>query len=105
MITIEQGSNASLQLFFGENYSDCTFSALLYNYKGSLKHWTTSDVTFDNNTVILPLTEAETLGFNSGRAKLSVKFLNTRGEIVFTEDEDVKIIYKQDKTRLIAEDE
>lgn len=103
MIKIEQGSIDPIRLDFEEDYSSATaFSGLIYKNIRELKRWSIDDVVWDGNTAILPLAEVETLEMPSGRATLSVKFMNG-SDILFCDDVDVFIVYKADKQKLGGE--
>lgn len=99
MIEIIQGGNSPITLEFDAPVDAVKFEASLYGFK-EFKHWSISEVTIDGATVTLPLTEAETLNFSSGKCALSVKLLDSDDAIIFYAEEPAKVIYKADHTAM-----
>lgn len=99
-----KGQNAPLIILMNENVDATKVHALLYNVAGELKHWTTEDITIDENEIILPLSEEETLQFTAGRANLEVKLLDSDGYIQFTEVFNLNIEDRQDVHRIGGDD-
>lgn len=103
MIAIRQGSNTPINLHFSENMSDISnIEISLHTDTKELKHWCKNDVAIDEYTIVLPLTEDETLHFTCGNATLDVKVLDSDGDIIFYDEVTVVIVYKFDKTPLIG---
>lgn len=104
MITINQGGNAPIELQFDIDIENTAvkLSALLYKKDWEIKRWSISDIDISGNTVILPMTEEETLDYPSGKAKLSVKILDNDSNIIFYDEIDCIIIEHTDKTPLIG---
>lgn len=100
MIQINQGGNSPITLVFDAVISASKFEASLHHASvDEVKHWSIDDVTIDGAVVTLPLTEAETLLFPSGKGfLLGVKLLDEDGDVIFYDEEPVEIIYREDKT-------
>ena len=99
MIEIIQGGNSPITLEFDEPIDAVQFEASLYGFK-EFKHWSITEVTIEGATVILPIEEAESLEFPSGKCELSVKLLDSDNAIIFYAEEPAKVIYKADHTAM-----
>ena len=101
-INIYQGGNSPIILetpFELNTIKKIEVSLWIFGTK--LKHWSTDDIiTEDNKFVILPLSETETIGFESGTGKLEIKMLNNQNEVILFEDIAATVLGKSDKTRL-----
>ena len=97
---IIQGSNNPIILEFDSPMEGITdFSAVL-SYKGqSIKQWRLSDVQIEDVSIIMPLTQEETLAFPSDRLCLEIKWLNN-DNICFAERIAISVEKRFDKTEL-----
>lgn len=104
---IIQGSNNPIVLEFDspvENITD--LSALLspkgiYRCDGSnnyVKHWRLDDVQKSGRTILLPLTQNETLLFNPGRYELEVKWVEN-DNVIFARVIMIQVEARTDRTQ------
>lgn len=105
MEKILQGSNEPLLLETDEEAIKelTSFSAALVDRDTILKIWTLEDITIQENILILPLKESETLALNNGLVTLDIKGLNKNGTIIFMELVDFHVIHRANKTVLTGE--
>lgn len=83
---IKQGSTAPIVLTFDTDVSTASaISILLHDkYARAIKRWSEAEIIItDERSILLPLTEAETMGFPSGRAWLTAKMLDSDGDVIF----------------------
>lgn len=100
-LEIYQGSNAPIVLTFdGPITGVAGLSASLHNMVSELKHWALNDVKVSGDSVILPLTEEETLLFESGSCELDFKTIDSHGDIEIYTTLPVMVVYDFDKSIL-----
>lgn len=102
-MVINQGGNAPIILEFDTDIESCCdkISVLLAKIDGSqIDHWSKNDVEIDEKFLTIPLEEQKTILYPAGLAYLSVKVLDTDGNIVFYNDILCHIANKRDKTPL-----
>lgn len=101
MLIINQGGNTPITFNLSAPLQATKLEASLYHPAiPEIKHWSISDVLITNDSIVLPISEDESLDFPVGNCKLSVKALDYNDIIVFYNEEDVKIKFKFDKTEL-----
>lgn len=104
MVTIIKGSNDPLVLEVKDidlNTID-KISVVLASYGNEKKSWTKDTIRIQDNYLILPLTELETLAFSRGDYILDAKFLEN-GHVRFTSTIKYKVVDRDNKTVLTEE--
>lgn len=100
MLSILQGSNDPLILEVDELTGVSTVSAGMYAYGICKKAWDQSEITINENHIILPLSERETLQLGRGIVTLDVKGLTEAGEVVFLDLVNYTVVERHNKTPL-----
>lgn len=103
METIIQGSNDPLVLDI-ENINEAEkISAVMASYGKVKKEWSRDDMRIQDDFLILPLSEEETLEFNRGVMDLDIKALDADGKVVFMDIVHYRVIDRVNRTRLTGE--
>ena len=98
---IIQGQNEPIIVELTQTISPTKLHALLYDRSGKkLKHWELADVTINENMVILPISESESVQWPACKANFEMKWLNTDGIIDFVPVQHIDIEARQDRDLL-----
>lgn len=96
---IIQGTNRPIVFTFEESMEDILdIEICLYSNNQEIKHWTLGDVDIDDNRIVCPLTQAETVLFPAGKCTIEVKWMNSYGETLFAKNLVNTIVERYDKT-------
>lgn len=92
-----QRQNAPIRLTFPDSVEEITdLHAILKTRDKVLKVWRFDDIVKDDDfTILLPLTQQETMQFDKGVGVLEVKWLNA-GTVEFAEYENVTFVHRSD---------
>ena len=103
---IVQGSNVPLTIVFDQAVSGMELVVTLWGLNGRtdtmIKRWNAEDMTIAEDTVICPLTEAETAALPSGTLAVEAKGLNG-GETVFWAAAEVDVLRRRDRVIRLTE--
>lgn len=102
---IIQGSNKPITLTFEEDISAIPIivATLWAGYGNMIKRWDKTDMTIEEDTAELPLTEAETAEMNGGSIALDVKGLDDIGNIIFWEEVPIMVLPRRDRSITMGE--
>lgn len=96
---IIQGTNVPIIFIFPASVADIlAVEVSLYQEKRQLKHWNYCDVTIDDNKIIAPLKQSETILFPSGKCNIEVKWVDADGQVNFARNLVNTIVERFDKT-------
>lgn len=100
---IIQGTNNPLVFTFSDTMdtiADIEISLYIETEKGSkeLKHWTLQDIEIDENQIIAPIKQEESIKFPEGKCFIEVKWMNAFGRTEFAKVLSNTITKRVDKT-------
>lgn len=107
MITLYRSSNAPIIFSFDINIESIPeLNLSLYNdsnYTTLIKRWTKDDVILKDKYLIVPLKQKDTIGFPVGIGHLELKWLDTSGFVLFTNNQSV-LIKSMSNLNILGED-
>ena len=97
-----QGSNNPLTIKLDQQASGLAALAVSLwetgaQHRPAMKVWTLDDVTISGDTIVCPLTEAETRAVNGVSVTLEVKGLDGSGNTLFWASVDIPVLHRHDK--------
>lgn len=101
---IIQGTNIPIIFTFLDDMSDIQdIEISLYIETRELKHWSMCNVIIDNEIIIAPLTQAESILFPAGKCFIEVKWMDRDGKVNFARNLTNTIVERHDKTVMEGE--
>lgn len=100
MFEIYQGGNTPIVIELeGELPMFTALEASLYMDRlGEIQHWSMEEMERDENSLILPIAEEDSVNYPLGVAVLSLKGLDEGDNVIMYEEASAEIKYKFDKT-------
>jgi hypothetical protein len=97
---IIQGTNVPLEFSFASSMEQIQDIEIhLYDkQKQEIKHWSIEDVTIENEKVIVPIEQKESINFPVGDCHFEIKWLDVDGKTNFAKSLCTTIIERIDKT-------
>lgn len=96
---IIQGTNIPLIFTFSDDMTDIKdIEISLYTEAKELKHWSMCNIDIDNEIIIAPLTQAESILFPAGKCFIEVKWMDRDGKVNFAKNLTNIIVERHDKT-------
>lgn len=92
------GSNLPIIIHIRNPIVINNLSAVLANYKGILKIWDLDNAVLQDGDIILPISEQESLSFESGKAVLEIKILDDDNNVICAKPQQLYIENRIDDT-------